>query len=195
MTLTVDPLGNLTASGSLADGTKISQKTFVSATGLWPFYQGLYSGHGSIFGWLSITDMPESDIEGTVTWFKFPQPKTKYYPLGFTNQAGVAASHYLFTNNVPLLNFGAGQVWLSAGNLSQVFTNFVTLETNNKVIGTNKFTLTITTSSGLFKGTALSPDTGKPISFNGVILQKQNYGEGFFLGTNETGLVFFGPAP
>jgi hypothetical protein len=94
-----------------------------------------------------------------------------------------------------VLDISAGQVWLVNGNLSQAFTNFVTLETNNKVLGTNKFTMSITTSSGLIKGSALSPDTGKPISFNGVILQKQNVGDGFFLGTNQAGRVFFEQAP
>ncbi len=194
-TVTVDTQGNISLSGSLADGTKISQKTFVSADGLWPLYATLYSGSGSLLGWLTFTNTSTNDIEGLVTWFKLPQTRAKYYPLGFTNQNDVVASRYLFTNNVPVLNFSTGQVWLVNGNLSQAFTNFVDLETNNKVIGTNKFTLTITTSSGLFKGSAPSPDTGKPISFNGVILQKQNYGGGYFLGTNQAGRVFFEQAP
>jgi len=51
--------------------------------------------------------------------------------------------------------------------------------------------LAITTSSGLFKGTVADPNTGKTISANGVVLQKQNFGGGFFTGTNQTGRVFF----
>jgi len=192
-TVTVDTLGNVTITGALADGTKISQKTFVSGGGLWPFYASLYSGNGSVFGWLAITNEATNDMDGLVTWFKLPQANSKFYPGGFTNnQPNVVASRYQFTNNVPVLNFSTGQVWLANGNLSQSFTNTIVLGTNNKVTGTNKLSFTITTASGAFKGSAISPDTGKPIPFSGVILEKQGFGGGFFLGTNQAGRVFFG---
>jgi len=103
------------------------------------------------------------------------------------------ASRYLFTNNVSVLNFTTGRVWLANGNLSQSFTNQIVLGNNNKVTDTNKLSLSIMTKSGLFKGSALSPDTGKPISFSGVVLEKQGFGSGFFLGTNQAGRVYFGP--
>jgi len=53
--------------------------------------------------------------------------------------------------------------------------------------------VTVTTSTGLFKGTVINPADGKPVSFNGVLLQKQNFGGGFFTGFNQTGRVFIGP--
>jgi hypothetical protein len=58
---------------------------------------------------------------------------------------------------------------------------------------TNK--LTVRTSSGLFHGSVINPETGKPITVNGIVLQNQNFGAGFFLGTNQSGSVLLSPAP
>ena len=43
------------------------------------------------------------------------------------------------------------------------------------------------------KGSAVNPTTGKAVPFTGVVLQKQNFGGGFFLDATRTGRVFFGP--
>jgi hypothetical protein len=40
----------------------------------------------------------------------------------------------------------------------------------------------------------VNPVTQLTIPFSGVILQKQNFGSGYFPGTNQSGKVFFGPA-
>jgi hypothetical protein len=53
--------------------------------------------------------------------------------------------------------------------------------------------VTITTASGLFKGTVVNPADGKSVSFNGVVLQKQNIAAGFFTGFNQTGRVYMQP--
>jgi len=53
--------------------------------------------------------------------------------------------------------------------------------------------MTVSTSSGSFKGSVIDPASGKSISFTGVVLQKQNFGGGFFTGTNQIGRVFLGP--
>lgn len=193
-TVTVGPAGGITFGASLPDGTKVSQSTFVSAQGQWPLYGAPSSVKGSLFGWLTFTNLATNDIDGLVSWIKLPQSSAKFYPAGFTNRTGVIASKYVFTNKVPVLNFSTGQVWLANGNLAASFTNQVLLSTNNKVsvTGTNKLSLTLLTGSGLFTGSA-TPPAGKPISIGGVVLEKQNFGAGFFLGTNQSGRVFFGP--
>ena len=192
-TVTVGPAGGITFGASLPDGTKVSQSTFVSAQGQWPLYSPPSSVKGSLFGWLTFTNLATNDIDGLVSWIKLPQSSAKFYPAGFTNQTGVIASKYVFTNKVPVLSFSTGQVWLANGNLAASFTNQVLLSTNNKVtvIGTNKLSLTLLTGSGLFTGSA-TPPAGKPISIGGVVLEKQNFGAGFFLGTNQSGRIFFG---
>jgi len=94
-----------------------------------------------------------------------------------------------------VLNFTNGQVVFEGGNLSQTITNEILLAGNNRVTNqsNNKLTLTITTSSGLFRGSVVEPVTSKSIAFNGAVLQKQNIGNGVFLGTNQTGRVLVGP--
>ena len=74
-------------------------------------------------------------------------------------------------------------------------TNAVLLEPNNKVLNmsTNRLSLSFTVATGAFKGSVVDPATQKPISFGGVVLQKQNVGYGFFLGANQSGQVRLGP--
>ena len=126
-----------------------------------------------------------------MNWIKLPQSSVQFYRGGFTNETGVIASRYVFTNHVPVLNFSTGQVWFANGNLAASFTNQVVLGTNNKVTSTNKLSLSIATGSGLFTG-RVTPPGGKAIAIGGVVLQKQEFGGGYFLGTNQSGRVYFG---
>ncbi len=193
-TVTVQATGSVSFTGTLGDGTKVTQTTILTPGGQWPFYAALYAGKGSIFGWLKFSDETNSDITGPVSWFKLAQPGL-FYPAGFTNQNNAEGSIYQFTSGVPVLNFTNGQVWLANGNLSASFTNQITLNSASKVTNqsSNVLSLTLTTSSGLFKGSVVNPATRKPITISGVVLQKQNFGRGAFLGTNQTGRVYFGP--
>jgi hypothetical protein len=192
-TVKVGTLAAVTFSGSLGDGTKFSQKTILTPNGQSPFYSSLYSGKGSIFGWLNISRDSEQ-ITGPVSWFKQAFPG-KFYAAGFTNQINSKGSFYQFSNGVPVLDFTNGQIWLANGNVSPGFTNNITIDADNKVTNqsSNALSLTITTASGLFRGTVVNPATKKSVPISGVVLQKQNFGGGFFSGTNQTGNVYFGP--
>jgi uncharacterized repeat protein (TIGR03803 family) len=191
--VTVDGSGKVKVAGTLGDGTKVTQTTVLSQQGLWPFYASLYSGNGLILGWLTFTNQLASDIDGPVGWIKLAQPTAKLYRFGFTNATAAIGSKYAFTNGIPVLNFSAGQVWLACGNLPGSFTNRIVFGTNKVTnLSSNKLSLTLTTSSGLFKGSVVNPATGKAISINGAVLQKQNFGFGSFLGTNQCGQVYFG---
>ena len=48
--------GGIKFSGSLADGSKVTQKTSLSEQGIWPLYSSLYKGAGSLIGWLQVTN-------------------------------------------------------------------------------------------------------------------------------------------
>jgi hypothetical protein len=191
-TIVVGSTGGIALKGALADGSKVAQKANLLVTGQWPFYVPLYSGGGSIFGWLTFNN---GVISGTVDWFKPSQPGGKLYPAGFSHGTPAAVgSVYQFTSGVPVLNFSTGQIWLANGNLTGSFTNEITLDSASKVTSTNAtMKVAISTSTGSFKGTVADPATGKSIPFAGVVLQQQNSGGGFFLGTNQTGRVFLGP--
>jgi Divergent InlB B-repeat domain/Bacterial Ig domain len=187
--VTVSTAGGVSFGGMAADGTKLTQKTFVSAQGQWPLFFSLNKGSSVMIGWLTITNLGTNQIDGLVSWIKTPQVGAKFYAGGFTNETSALGSQYL-TNGLPSLNIQTGMVWLANGNLPQSFTNEVVLGANNKAVGTtNATSLTITTSSGLFKGTVPNPATGQVIPVNGVVLQLQNFGGGAFLGTNQVGRV------
>jgi hypothetical protein len=190
-TVTISSVGQIKLKGALADGTKISQTAALSGDGNWPFYLSLYTGAGEIFGWLRVANGSE-DLGGAVTWIKNSNPTAKFYPSGFYFQTD-ATDSACNPLAAPLLDVGNGRVIFTGGNLSDNLTNDATLN-GNKVVngGPSALSLTIS-SSGLFKGSVVNPDTNAKIPFSGVILQNQDFGSGYFLGTNQSGRVFFGP--
>lgn len=191
-TLSVNTPGDVTLQGVLGDGAKAAQKTFISKTGQWPLYLSPYKGQGVLFGWMTFTNEPATDLNGTVYWLRLPQAAGNLYPNGFAFPNGIQAigSLYSFTNGVPLLNLpSGGSMILQQGGLAQSFTNAFTLGSNNQIVGVN---VKITTKSGVFQGTAVDPNSGASIPVSGVLLQKQNGGYGFFLGNAQSGAVYLG---
>jgi hypothetical protein len=185
--VSVDALGNVTFSGVLGDGTPVNSTSVVSRDGQWPFYISLYGGKGSILGWLSFNN--GGAISGQTLWIKPPEAAAKLYPGGFTNSGEVIGSVYHYTNGLPVLGFTEGQVVLSNGDVSQSITNQIVLGSGNQAAN-----LTLQTSSGLFKGRVMNPETGALIVIKGIILQNQGIGAGLFLGTNESGSVLLSSA-
>jgi hypothetical protein len=55
-------------------------------------------------------------------------------------------------------------------------------------------TFSLSASKGTSKGTLVNPPSKSKIPFNGVFLQNQDFGSGYFLGTSQSGRVYFGPA-
>jgi len=186
--VTVNSLGDVSLSGTLGDGTAFTSSSVVASQGQWPFYVSLYGGKGSILGWLSFAT--NGGVNGQIDWFKIPEAMAKFYPGGFTNSTEAIGSAYKYTNGLPVLGFAAdGLLSLIHGDLTESITNQVGLGVVPATEAcTNK--LTVMTSSGLFHGTVINPATRKPITVNGVVLQNQNYGGGYFLGTNQSGSVF-----
>ena len=92
-TVKVDLGGNLKWSGTLADGTTVSQNSAVSDQGMWPLFSSLYGGAGSVISWLQFTT--NSQLGGSVVWIRPAAPKAKLYPEGFTNELKAAGSLYL----------------------------------------------------------------------------------------------------
>ncbi len=188
-TITVDSAGALSLAGLLADNTKVSLKTFVSTNAEFPLFVSLYKGNGILFGWMTLTNNGSDDITGVLTWIKHAQPVV-FYPNGFTNQSSVRGSVYSFTAGVPILSFTSGQLDISNGNLPSNTSFPVSISTAGKITSTNGVAITITTTSGAFKGTVPNPAGGKAIAVNGVIMQKQDFATGYFAGTNQIGNVF-----
>jgi hypothetical protein len=188
----VQPDGAVTLSGHLGDGTKVTPSATVSAQRQWPLYISLDSGNGLLMGWLTFTNEPDRDLDGLLHWLKPSHPGTPFYPAGFTNQIQAAGSAYLFATGARVLDLTNGFVLLENGGLPQPISNFFVLGANNKATGSNKLSLTFTTATGLFQGSATNAD-GKSLSFSGAVLQKQTNGFGLFLDAPQTGGVSLAP--
>jgi len=194
-TVSVTTAGAITFAGMLSDGTKVSQKTFLSEDGHWPFYIPLYKTNGSVVSWITFSNEASTDFSGLFNWFKQTNV-AKYYAAGFTNEATIAGSRYLAPNATnQMLYLTNGTVGFTNGNLAADFTNNVVLDPKGKVTSqdANKFKLSISSGNGLMSGSVTPPTGGKAVAFKGVILQKQTNASGYFLGTNASGRVYLGP--
>jgi len=199
-TATVDSGGTVNFSGTLADGTRVMQRTAVSKNGRWPLYAPLYLGKGSLFGFVTFdATQAATDLSGPVTWGKLTQPTTRYHPNGFTNTTTLSGSRFSapvgVTNRV--LNFTNGMVAFTDGNLAAPFSNNVIIGPGDKVTNgsPNKLTLTVTRTTGLLNGSVTPPGGTRSILFKGAWLQKANAGSGHFQDTNQIGRVAVSPDP
>ena len=189
-TLTVTTIGGGKLSGVLGDGTKIKGNVPVSKYGTWPLYNALYSNQGSCIGWVTfITTNNTVEVEATVDWFR---PSIYYLSLlGSTYVVPAVGEPMLELTNTT----GNALLTLGYGNLTGVLSNLVTVASNNTVTvlsgNVTNLTLKLTPKTGLFRGGFRHPVTGKTTKFQGVVLQLQNFGAGYFLGTNESGFVTF----
>jgi hypothetical protein len=194
-TVRVDGNGGVILAGALADGTKVTQKVPLSMRGDWPLYVPLYRGGGSVLSWLAFNNRPTDDITGLLSWIKPALLTAKQYPGGLTNESMAVGSRYIrpATLTSPVLNLTDTQIGFEGGNLANPFANAITI-VNNKVtnLSSNKLSLALSTATGLFSGGVTEPGTGKIFKFTGAVLQKQNVGFGFLLGTNRSSRVLLG---
>lgn len=176
-TIKVGADGGILLKGTLADGRKITQSAGVSKTGAWPLFVPL-PGNGIVISWIELSVV---DAGGDFAWIK-PAAKSGLYPGGFTN--GVTAAVGLN----PLMTSGPRSLTLSGAGLSQPLSFPIVIDAKGNA-SVNGVSLAVTPTTGAFTGKVPNPVTGKPaIAINGV-LQNGGGGEGFFLGTSESGKV------
>jgi hypothetical protein len=197
-TVTVDAGGNVVLAGFLADGNVLNQNGALLGGGAWALYAPLYGGKGSVWSWLAFdTNHPLTQIQGDASWIKPALAGAKYYPAGFTNWAAAQGSRYVAPTNsaTRVINLTNGIVYFEGGNLTGPFTNVVALVATNRVLNgsSNALTVNLTVSNGTFTGKVTVPGTTRTNTFKGAVLQDADSGYGFFLGTNQSGRVFFGP--
>jgi hypothetical protein len=194
-TIKVDATGKAKFSGTLSDGTPITESTTLSQDGDWPFFASPYRGQGLIWASMTIdTSRANDDIHGPLTWIKNPQ-STIFYPKGFTNNVACTGSLYVKpVAGTRIIDLSDATVTFTGGNLSSGFADSIAISTDNKVSvhGNDKLTMTFALPTGLFKGTAMSPDA-QTCSYRGAVFQKVNKGYGYFLGTDQSGSVVVGP--
>lgn len=193
----VDIYGYASLTAYLADGVKVTQRSAISAEGIWPLYAAPYGGRGVVLGWV---EMSTNTFGGQLVWLKQAGAlPTRYYPAGFTNWTEVAGSRYrrppAGSPVIPLAN-GSGQLVFSGDFLSAPFTNVIFLGGNNRVLSSQPgLSMTVSPVSGWFYGNTVNPDTGKLLPFRGMLLQEGNFGAGFHWSTNRYGGVVLLPSP
>lgn len=208
-TVSVTPLGTVLLSGTLGDGTTVSQSSALGPKGEWPVFivPSAYHGAGVITGLLNIDSA--GILSGQLDWFKKPDAasvKSLYYPGGFAfagalgNAVAVRGEPLTAT---PLAGAGPLALAVSGGgiaNLSGSFKLAINSATGLQAGASSPTGLTgfgIAPSSGLFKGQFLD-SARKPHPFNGVLIPANgaNPATGFGLfkgdaGSQQTGAVEF----
>lgn len=187
--LAIDSGGVGRLSGSLADGTLLAQVGPLGKTGRWPFYASLYSGKGSAFGWLQLTN--ETDTlrpAGQLTWTKTMVPG-RYYPAGFTNQVELISSIFSAPAKGQRVLDVTNAIFTVFGDSVSMPTNStLTITTNNQAVITStnlsKLAVTFLPSTGLVSGTFIHPNTLRATPFKAIVLPQQKTVFGWFLGTN-----------
>jgi len=190
-TVRVAPSGQVRFAGVLADGTKVSQSAPISKDGEWPMYAGLYKGSGSVLGWMNFARRTNDDINGTLNWIKLPTAGGLYYAGGFTHQYDAVGSTYAKpAANGSGLTLTDADLIFSGGNLASDMTNSVAVASAHlKSDGSDGLKLDFTSSKGTFRGRVDDPASGTPLSFGGVVFQKQNVGCGSLLGVSQSSRV------
>ncbi|HEY3863647.1 MAG TPA: hypothetical protein VGO59_17365 [Verrucomicrobiae bacterium] len=192
--VTITTAGQLSFHGMLADGTPVSQISAIGANGLWPFYAPLYAGRGEILGWVNFANNGQADLSGGLVWTKEPAARAASYPAGFEFAPVLQGSHFTAgTVKAPLLDFNAGTVILNGVCLPGSLTDYFTVGANQRLIGTNRLAISFSPATGLFTGAAPNPFGARPLVFSGMFMSRQNFGRGYFVNSNLSGTVFFGP--
>lgn len=192
LTISVANSGTAVVSGALADGTYNTQVLSLSANGSLPYYFS-YNG-GVAFGWLTLTpnNSGDSDVQGSIHWEKSSRGQL----LFSENMSVVGSVYHIPGRGTPILALSNPSLQVDGGTLSGALSDTFTLDTRNRVTFTtpnsNVFTLALSPANGRFSGKFTDPTTRRPGFYQGVVLQKQNIGGGFFSLNRQNGRVFFG---
>lgn len=177
--------------GKLGDGQPFTPvAATISKDGFFPLYAS--PSNQAVLGWVHFTNAPQRELTGDLVWMRAGSVNG-VCDGSFTNGIELVASGYtppaykqrgIFITN--------GTIILNEGNLPNPITNQLIISDANKfkLITTNGSmkSLAFAPASGLLKATFVHPDKpGKPTPVSGIYLQNQNYGGGFFVGTNQTG--------
>jgi Divergent InlB B-repeat domain/Cysteine-rich secretory protein family/Bacterial Ig domain len=201
--VSVSRSGVASLSGRLADGATISAAATVSRDGEVPIYRVLYSALGSVSGTFRFRATASTDLDGSFYWHKPQQSSAARYAGAFSVESPIVGSRYSAPasgQRVITLDAAVGNavVTLRDGGLAASIAQAVTVTGVNLVKPVapvaREFSAAIKTASGAFSGVFTDPETNVVRRFEGVFLQKQNAGSGYFLGAESSGRASFVPA-
>jgi uncharacterized repeat protein (TIGR01451 family) len=204
-TLTIAPSGVATVKGTLADGTPISYANALARDLRWPIYIQLYKSKGALTGLALVRPLPGSDLDGSnLAWFRPFDAKAKLYADGWPNP-GISINLLGSTFKLPdrgvvqslLPGLGAtsptgnADFTASGGDVPAPLALSVNIDPKNKTAfiapPAGLLPKVTITSNGLVTGSFIHPDTQKKVTLRGVILQKLERIDGYFLGPDASG--------
>jgi uncharacterized delta-60 repeat protein len=201
----VDTLGKLTVAGKLADGTSYSSACGTNAAGEILVFKSLYTNRGSVLGSLDITPgatFVDNTVEGDLSWTR--QAITgRLYATGFTELALSARGAGYLPPLAPLVAMNLTDAGTNNAHMTFTEGGWLTdplaairiksggTTVQPAVTATQKTTLTIAPTTGLFSGdllvTAVNPATtlatARSAKHYGIIAKQLGVlkGGGFFV--------------
>lgn len=190
--------GRIQMKGRLNDGTAIEQTTYISPEGLWPLYLAPHGDRGLLTGWLRFGNESFADLHGSLRWIRPLATGTNALALGVQQTLTAIGSRYVPpTRKQQVLAWSEGLLGLQGGGLPELIVFNLQFKGRNDIIlpeiKPDIISLKLTPETGLLTGQFIHPDAEKPVTMEGVILQKQNHGIGFFLTPVTSGSIFIGP--
>jgi T5SS/PEP-CTERM-associated repeat protein len=183
----VSKTGAIRFTGTLPDGTTLSQGSALSRAGEWPLFISLYKKQGSLVGTLQFRNEGGSDFDGLVRWSRPATPENSVQTAGFFAMLPTIGSRYVAppARNAILDLPTGGTVTLSDADLVPGLSKNVTLIPPDKFMvtdaGPDGLTFRATAANGLLFPQFTHPVTGLLTKGRSVVIQKQNFGSGFFL--------------
>jgi hypothetical protein len=191
--------------GTLADGTPTSSASNLSLDGSWPLYLASNSGRDAVCGLLSLSGDAESDVTGTIWWFKGAKRTRKTSAAGWPGGIAteVLGSHFSASPTVAgvfasaaggaempdavntLLKFCGGELPKDCAVRATVHGDVLSVASSD--LPHLKFSIAKTT--GVFGGDFPHPSGRQRTAFRGVYLQRQGIAAGYFLAGSESGEV------
>ena len=195
-TVRVTPAGRVELLAMLADGSRVTQSSAVSKYSQWPLFIPLNRGQGFVQSWVTFTNRSGSDLSGTVSWVRQPGG-TGGYTNGFGFPTPLLGSTYERPKaGQSALGFGLLALVLDWGSPEQSLTNEFTLGSHYKLsVPAQQLRLSLNPATGLFRGSLVAPSGVEPLVFGGVVLTRQEQGQGWFLEGGLSGRISLEPAP
>jgi hypothetical protein len=201
--------GSVSLAGANIDTSALKQSTSISRNGYWPVYVPLYSApytytngvavlttkqfYGAVIGWLRFTN-DSTALDGELVCVKDPVANDALYPQGFNHDVTILGSRYTPpATGTPAITINNGTVSLQNGDLLAPITTAASVAANNVVQvpapNLRQLKLQLVPSTGLLKGSFVSPTSSTTIKLGGVVLQNQNSAAGCFRGATTSGGV------
>jgi hypothetical protein len=182
--VTIDPLGKIKMTGTLADGTVVKQNGKMLKYGIWPFIALANGGRETVLGW--VTFATNNTFSATrVDWF------APHFP-GNTNQT-TKLNGAPFSRTSRLADWTSGTLTLSGDELDAPVTADVTLSDNGQITvdpNPNNVQFGLPDAKGQITGSFSHPVTGETTPLHGAALQSSNIVAGFTgVKTNNGGFI------